>query len=121
MVIDDDQMILDLFDAGQIVYNYRIVATAATGEDALNKYSRIIPRPDIILLDQHMPKMCGIECMKRIFQIDPNAKIVFVSADLEVRNDALAFGAIDFVAKPFAMPDLIDYLNHIQNDSRISG
>ncbi|MEM4264472.1 MAG: response regulator [Thermoplasmata archaeon] len=115
MVVDDDQIILDLFDAGQDLYNYRVVANASTCEEAIAKYPRVIPRPDIVLMDYNMPDMNGIECMKRIFQIDSKAKIVFISACVDKRTEALAEGAIDFVPKPFAMTNLMEQLNRIRN------
>lgn len=115
MVIDDDQIILDLFDAGQDIYNYRVVGTASSGEEALVKYPRIVPRPDIVLMDYNLPNMTGIECTKRILQIEPKAKIVFVSAYVEMKDEALASGAIDFIPKPFAMSELIDHLSQVKD------
>ena len=113
MVIDDDQIILDLFDAGQDIYNYRVVATASSSEEAIAKFPRIIPRPDVVLMDYNLPDMNGIECTKRILQIEPTAKIVFISAYAEKMDEALAAGAVDFIPKPFAMINLIDRLNQL--------
>jgi len=113
MIVDDEQSILDLFDMTQEMYNYRVVATAKDGEEAVLKYPRIIPRPDIVLMDQYMPKMSGIECMRRILQIDPKARIVFLSVDESVKEEALKLGAIDLVKKPFIIRDLIRQLSLI--------
>jgi YesN/AraC family two-component response regulator len=113
MIVDDEQSILDLFDMTQEIYNFRVVATAKDGEEALLKYPRVIPRPDIVLMDQHMPKMTGIECMRKILQIDPKANIVFLSVDDSVKEEALKLGAIDFVKKPFHMKELIHQLSLI--------
>jgi len=113
MIVDDEQSILDLFDMTQEIYNYRVVATAKDGEEAVLKYPRIIPRPDIVLMDQYMPKMSGIECMRKILQINPKANIVFLSVDDSVKEEALKLGAIDFVKKPFHMKELIHQLSLI--------
>lgn len=115
MVVDDDRIILDLFDAGQDLYNYRVVANASTGEEAIAKYPRVIPRPDIVLMDYNLSDMNGIECMKRIFQIDTKVKVVFISAYVDKRDETLSAGAIDFIPKPFAMTNLMDQLNRIRN------
>lgn len=65
-------------------------------------------RPDLILLDLHMPHLDGLEVMERLNEIAEASylPILILSADLtpEARRDALSRGAKDFVGKPF-MPD----------------
>ena len=114
MVVDDDPILLDFFDAAQSNYGYRVVASATSGEEALLKYSRIIPRPDIVIMDQRMPGMCGVECTKRILQMDPHAKIVFVSAEHDAKKEAISAGAVEFVEKPFALSVLMEILMRVK-------
>jgi putative two-component system response regulator len=65
-------------------------------------------RPDLILLDLHMPHLDGLEVMDQLNEIAEASylPILILSGDLtpEARQDALSRGAKDFVAKPF-MPD----------------
>lgn len=60
-------------------------------------------KPDVLTLDIEMPKMNGIEFLKRLMQLRP-MPVVMISTltqkGSEVTLDALALGAVDFVAKP---------------------
>lgn len=47
-----------------------------------------------------MPSKNGIETTKDILKINPNSKIIFISADYSIRDQALEIGAIDFLEKP---------------------
>jgi DNA-binding NarL/FixJ family response regulator len=113
MVVDDDPFLIDLFEASSGVYEMEIVGTANDGKEALEAYPRISPPPDIVIMDQRMPNMCGIECTKILLQMHPDARIVFVSGEPGIRNEALAAGAIAFMEKPFAMRNLMEVLTQL--------
>jgi putative two-component system response regulator len=71
----------------------------------------IAHRPDLILLDLHMPHMDGLEVMDRLNEIAEASylPILILSADLtpQARREALSRGAKDFVAKPFMQDELL--------------
>ncbi len=54
------------------------VIEAETGLDALNKYTEY--EPDLVLMDITMPVMDGLTAVREIRQVDPEAKIIMVSA-----------------------------------------
>lgn len=118
MVVDDDPILIELFEAASGVYEMKVVGTAIDGKEALEVYQRISPRPDIVIMDQRMPNMCGVECTKRLLQMDHGAKIVFVSAEHEARGEALSAGAVAFVEKPFGMRNLMEILVQLTKDER---
>jgi two-component system chemotaxis response regulator CheY len=80
---------------------YEIVADASDGVDAIEKYKKF--KPDVVIMDITMPKLDGINAIKSILQIDPNARIVVCSAlgQHQLVIDAIKAGAKDFVIKPF--------------------
>ena len=86
---------------------HEIVAKAFNGEEAIEIYRSFQNAPDIILMDHRMPSKDGLETTKEILSINPNCKIVFVSADYSVRDKALDVGAIDFLEKPIDFNTLI--------------
>jgi DNA-binding NarL/FixJ family response regulator len=121
MVVDDDPNLIELFEASSGVYEMNIVGKANDGEEALKVYPSISPPPEIVIMDQRMPNMCGIECTKILLQMHPGARIVFVSGEPGIRNEALAAGAIAFMEKPFAMRNLMEVLTQlIANESSLS-
>ena len=79
---------------------HEIVAKAFNGEEALKIYKSFENTPDIILMDHRMPLKDGIETTKELLIINPNCRIIFISADYSVRDKALKVGAIDFLEKP---------------------
>jgi len=118
MVVDDDPNLIELFEASSGVYEMNIVGKANDGEEALKVYPSISPPPEIVIMDQRMPNMCGIECTKILLQMHPGARIVFVSGEPGIRNEALAAGAIAFMEKPFAMRNLMEVLTQLMENER---
>ena len=85
---------------------HEIIAKAFNGEEALEIYKGFKNYPDIILMDHRMPSKDGVEVTEEILSINPNSKIIFVSADYTIRDKALEVGAIDFLEKPIAFNTL---------------
>ncbi len=80
---------------------YTIVGEAANGLEAVEKFQAL--RPDLVLLDITMPLMNGLEAMRKIFTIDPAARVIMCSA-LGQQNlivEAIRAGVKDFIVKPF--------------------
>ncbi|KNY26285.1 response regulator receiver protein [Pseudobacteroides cellulosolvens ATCC 35603 = DSM 2933] len=73
---------------------------AQDGEEAIQKYKTEMP--DIITMDITMPKMDGIEAVKRILEIDKGARIIMVTAlgQEPFVIEAMKLGAKDFLVKP---------------------
>ncbi len=77
------------------------VIEAATGAEAVECYKA--ESPDAVLLDITMPDMDGLQALKEIKKIDPNANVAMVTAmgQQSIVMEALKAGAKDFVVKPF--------------------
>jgi two-component system chemotaxis response regulator CheY len=80
---------------------WTVAGEAANGRDAIEKYKAL--RPDAVTMDIVMPDSDGLEGLVGIRQIDPQAKVVMVSAINQTRliSEAIRKGAYDFIAKPF--------------------
>jgi len=67
-------------------------------------------RPDIVLMDITMPVMDGIEATRAIMEINPNAKVIMVSAAIkqDLVEQSLNAGAVDFIQKPFRPDRLLE-------------
>lgn len=86
---------------------WRVVGEAEDGLQAVQMAA--VLRPDVVLLDIGMPGLNGIEGAKRIRQVSPESKIIFVTqeTDIEVKNTALATGAHGYVIKSNAGSQLL--------------
>ena len=80
---------------------YEIAAEAENGAVAVEKYPDA--KPDLVLMDITMPDMDGIQALKKIKEIDPNANIIMCSAmgQQAMVIEAIQSGAKDFIVKPF--------------------
>lgn len=67
-------------------------------------------RPDLILMDIRMPEMDGLDATRIIKEVNPNTKVVALSAFAFEDNikEAKAAGCDEFLAKPFRVEDLIE-------------
>jgi two-component system chemotaxis response regulator CheY len=76
------------------------VVEAEDGLSALEKFT--VERPDLVLLDLVMKGMYGLEVLARLREIDPAARVVVMSADIQTssREMVKAAGASGFVNKP---------------------
>lgn len=65
--------------------------------------------PCCLVLDVHMPELNGVQIQERLANLDQPPSIVFISgaADVGTTVRAMKAGAIDFLAKPFEMKDLL--------------
>lgn len=77
------------------------VLEAESGAQALEVYKA--QRPALVTMDIVLPDTDGISALKRIMEVDSNAKVVMVSAlgQRQLIAEALKAGAKDFIIKPF--------------------
>ncbi|NLO40736.1 MAG: response regulator [Ruminiclostridium sp.] len=89
---------------------FQVVAEAANGHEAIAKYR--LHNPDIVTMDITMPDMDGIAAVKELKKIDPEAKIIVISAmgSMTFIYDAISAGASGFIVKPFKEEDVIKNL-----------
>lgn len=78
---------------------YRVI-DVADGLSALERYA--LDRPDLVLLDVTMAEMSGLEVLRQLRLLDPDARVVMATADVQnsTRELAMEGGAIAFVTKP---------------------
>ena len=76
------------------------------GEEALNCARN--HRIDVALVDIKMPKMDGLELLKKIKTIDHDIQVIMVTgyATLDTAIEAMRFGAFDYIKKPFDKDEL---------------
>lgn len=86
--------------------NLKIVSEASDGFQAVRRAREL--HPDLILMDLGLPGLNGIEAARRIRQLVPRSRIVFLSQEgsAEIVEEALRSGALGYVLKPRAGEDL---------------
>jgi len=102
MVIDDEPAVCNTLKKFLTKKGYEVI-TVLSGQEAIEKVKE--ERPKIILLDIRMPRMDGVETLKRIREIDKEAGIVMVTAvkEDEIGRKCLELGAYDYITKPIGL------------------
>jgi CheY-like chemotaxis protein len=104
LVVDDDPAIRDAVRDVLEAAGMR-VATAQDGADALEQVLAEAPR--LVLLDMRMPVMDGWRFAQALRERDLALPVVVMTAAADARRWAEEIGAQGFVAKPFAVSDLV--------------
>ena len=83
------------------------VEAAADGTEGLERYAEG-DAFDLVLLDQRMPGMPGIEVQREILRRDPGARLILITAfgTIDLALEAIQAGASDFLRKPFTADTL---------------
>jgi len=102
VVVDDSALIRSLLTS--IINEAQDMEVVATAADPLVARERIRAcNPDVITLDVEMPKMDGIEFLRRLMRLKPTPVLMIstlTQAGSEAALTALELGAVDFIAKP---------------------
>lgn len=79
----------------------RKIMEAGDGVEAVMKYKEY--RPTLVTMDVLMPRADGIQALKAIKKIDPDAKVIMMSSagKKEIVQDSIRAGALDYLLKPF--------------------
>lgn len=95
------------------VEGFELIGEAEDGNAALC-FSESL-KPDIIFMDVEMPFLNGIECAKRIMDINPKTIIIFATAHEEYMSDAFEVYAFDYLVKPFKLERINQTLERIKS------
>jgi DNA-binding NarL/FixJ family response regulator len=97
---------------------WELVGEATDGLEAAQKAQQL--QPDLVLLDIGLPKLNGIEAGRRIRELSPNSKILFVSENRcwEIIEKALCVGGGGYVVKSAAAGELLPAVEAVLNDQR---
>ena len=119
MVVDDhpmwrDAVVRDLEAAGLTV-----VATAATGEEALTRARAT--RPQVVVLDLQIPPPTGVEVTATLVQEDPTVRVLILSASGEQGDvlDAVKAGATGYLVKSASSDELLAAVQRVANGDTV--
>lgn len=103
LIVDDEAIIRDL--CSRALKDYKVLE-AGDGIDALSLFEQ--GGVDVILTDVMMPKMSGLDLLKRVKEIDPTSVVIIMTgfAEKEIILNALKEDADDFIAKPLNLLQL---------------
>jgi CheY-like chemotaxis protein len=106
VLIVDDEEELRMILSEQLRHHGLEILEAANGLESLWQVKH--ERPDVIVLDLTMPRLDGIEALKRIHRFDPKIKVIVLtgSEDPVQHQRARSFGASEVFTKPYDLEQL---------------
>lgn len=98
----------------------QIIGEARDGLEAVQIAQQL--QPDLILLDIGLPTLNGIEAARRIREVSPKSRILFVSEDRsrDIAEEALRTGAFGYVVKAAAASELLPAVEAVLQDKRFA-
>lgn len=118
LVIDDEAPILEMLEMSLASEGYHVL-TAESGVHGLKVFEQYHPK--LILTDIKMPEMDGIEVLRRVKTMDPDAEVIVITGhgDMDSAISAIRHGASDFITKPIRDEILILALERAKEKIRI--
>jgi DNA-binding NarL/FixJ family response regulator len=114
LVVDDHSLFRDGIVSLLEAAGFIVVGQAGDGKTAVERALSL--RPDLVLLDIHMPEMNGLEALKFIKASLPETRVVMltVSEDESYLVDAITSGADGYLLKHLSGPEFIDMLEGLK-------
>ena len=113
MIVDDARIMRSMLKKILIEGGYNVVGEASDGEEAIRMYTE--QKPDLVTLDLIMPQLNGLEVLKEIIALDPEARVVVITAMKQesLTNQAFTLGAKGFIKKPFFRETVIQTIERV--------
>lgn len=118
LVVDDELDTLGLLSNILRAEGHQVIE-ATDGEAALERYKE--EAPDLIMLDILLPRLDGIEVLKRVRSADEAVGIIVVSAltSQELIREAMLAGADDYLSKPFTLKTIRKHIRRVLERSHL--
>ncbi len=104
LIADDEPNMIWALKKALSKEEYEIIS-ADNGEEAVEGLAE---EPDLIIMDLKMPKMNGLEALRKIKEINPKIPVIMITAHgtTDTAVEAMKIGALDYISKPFDIDEL---------------
>lgn len=106
LIVDDDRQVRDVLHEIFLSNGYKC-QLATDGQEGLEAFQA--SRPPLTVTDVKMPVMDGLEFLKTVRGLDPDAAVIMLTGvgDLKIAVESLKVGAYDFIIKPVNVDELL--------------
>lgn len=116
LIVDDAKIMLDIVRGMLEGSGHEVIGAVTSGKEALEAYQK--HRPDIVFLDINMPEINGLETLREMKLIDPDVRIIIISASRQHYDNAMNLGATSYLLKPFTRSDILrEIRNSLENNT----
>jgi len=113
ILVCDDKPVMLKFLQEYLEGEGHTVTTACDGEEGFLKFGEI--QPEVIITDMKMPKLSGIELLKKVKSVNPDVIVITMTAfaTIESAIEAMREGAYDYIIKPFSIDQIKLIMNKV--------
>jgi DNA-binding NarL/FixJ family response regulator len=111
LIIDDNVDIVDSMVEGMDMFGIKVVGKAYDGLEGIQQFKKL--NPDVVLLDIMMPDYDGFYLLDKIYEVNPQAKVIVVSGDIkeETREKLETYDLLASFSKPVKFAELSKVIN----------
>jgi DNA-binding NtrC family response regulator len=120
LIIDDDELLVASLSDFLTGKGYEVHA-CHSGQKGISNFEKT--QPPVVLLDQELPDVMGLDVCRKLLEIDPTAKIIFITGYATVRYavDAMQAGAFNYLSKPFELDELLIAIDFAVKNAQMEG
>ena len=117
IVVDDDKDTVEVFCEYLAIKDIQVLGRGYDGKTAVELYKK--HNPDVVLLDVMMPDFDGFYGLENIRKINPDAKIIMVTADLtsDTEKKLVDLKASAMIYKPYEIDSVIETIDKVSKDN----
>ena len=117
LAIDDEQNIRHLIKSEFSIEGLS-VTTAWSGEEGLKLFDT--EKFDVVLLDINLPKLNGVEILKRLKRKSPGTEVIMITGygDIKSAVESIKQGARDYITKPFKLDEILALVKQAVQENR---
>ena len=114
LVVEDERVMLRLLERFLSRQGYQVLL-AADGEQAIDGYCRHKTEIDVVLLDVGLPKVSGVDVLRKMKKENPDVRVVVASGYLnaQMKTEMYRAGVKAFVDKPYLLPEMLETLRSV--------
>lgn len=111
LIVDDAKLMRNMIKNILAERSDNVIVEANNGNDAIETFK--VTQPDIVTMDITMDFKNGVDSAKEILKLDPNAKIVMVTAlgQEQLLKQCVGLGVKDYIVKPFTKERLLSAID----------
>ena len=101
LIADDSMFMRSTLKEILVEGGHEVVGEAGNGAQVVELFQKL--NPDLVTMDITMPQMSGLEALKKIIELKPDAAVIMLTSISKPENamEALKNGAKNYITKPF--------------------
>jgi DNA-binding NtrC family response regulator len=106
-IVEDETALVQIYKKAFAKKGIEICFVAEDGFEAVEKFNRCEVKPCVVLMDNRLPQMSGIEATKEMLRLHPGTRVIFLSGDTDAQDEAMKAGAFQFLKKPTSLRSIV--------------